>query len=394
MSRAGMSIVIEGVFYSAPRRAAIDDPSAPLARSSRAASASSAPDEIVARRIAHDATSLNCAIESATLARDMNRAREEALTRVGQTLCKKWTLDRLIATGGMAAVYAATHRNGKVVAVKILRSTFAKDAHVRERFLREGYVANRVNHPGAVSVLDDDATDDGAPFLVMELLEGESLQDWLRRTSRLTGGEVLALAEQTLEVLALAHDRQIVHRDIKPGNLFCTKEGVLKVLDFGIARVLDGKHLSTADGVVLGTAEYMAPEQAQGKPQLVDNRSDLYALGAVMFHALSGRYVHDFPTTQTRLVAAATTAARKTTDVLPRVPPLVAETIDRALCFEKEGRWPDARTMRSAVRAAFEVLRDTPNLGEPMVDPSEVISLDENPSLLITVSFTAESEKL
>src|SRR6185295_5196647 len=159
--------------------------------------------------------------------------------------------------GGMACVYAATHRNGMRGAVKLLHPEFALDEGTRARFLREGYVANRVAHPGAVQVLDDDATEDGTVFLVMELLEGEALRT--RAASRPGGKleiiEVLNIADQLLDVLAAAHARGIVHRDIKPDNLFWTRDGRLKVLDFGIARALEIEGLSggTKTGSVIGT---------------------------------------------------------------------------------------------------------------------------------------------
>src|SRR3954464_9741149 len=107
--------------------------------------------------------------------------RQQAMKRIGETLNNKWTIDRLVDVGGMAAVYQATHRNGKRVAIKMLHPFIAAHADVRERFLREGYVANQVDHPGAVSVLDDDMTADNAPFLVMELLEGDSLENWMNK---------------------------------------------------------------------------------------------------------------------------------------------------------------------------------------------------------------------
>src|SRR6188768_294610 len=117
--------------------------------------------------------------------------------RVGQILASKWHIDRLIDVGGMAAVYQATHRNGKKVAIKMLHPFIATNADVRERFLREGYVANQVDHPGAVSILDDDVTSDGAPFLVMELLEGESLEAWMAQSGEILPlGDVLAVADQ------------------------------------------------------------------------------------------------------------------------------------------------------------------------------------------------------
>src|SRR5262249_51465663 len=142
--------------------------------------------------------------------------RESALLRVGQTLNGKWHIDRLIDLGGMAAVYQATHRNGKRVAIKMLHPFIAMRADVRERFLREGYVANQVDHPGAVSILDDDVTPEGLPFLVMELLEGESLDAWMSRVGEvLPIPDVLAVADQVLDVLSAFHARDVIHRDIK-----------------------------------------------------------------------------------------------------------------------------------------------------------------------------------
>ena len=149
--------------------------------------------------------------------------RINAQKRVGETLANKWTIDKLIDIGGMAAVYQATHRNGKRVAIKMLHPFIATHPDVRERFLREGYVANQVDHPGAVSILDDDITTDGAPFLVMELLEGESVDAWMARSNEILPlGDVLAIADQTLDVLSAFHARNVIHRDIKPGYLFVT----------------------------------------------------------------------------------------------------------------------------------------------------------------------------
>src|SRR5688572_944312 len=178
--------------------------------------------------------------------------RASAEKRVGQLLNNKWTIDKLIDVGGMAAVYQATHRNGKRVAIKMLHPFIATHADVRERFLREGYVANQVDHPGAVSILDDDITADGAPFLVMELLEGESVDAWMARSNEvLPLGDVLAIADQTLDVLSAFHARNVIHRDIKPGNLYVTKTGIVKVLDFGLARLRDPRiaNAPTASGI-------------------------------------------------------------------------------------------------------------------------------------------------
>ena len=160
----------------------------------------------------------------------------QAHARLGLTLHEKYRLDRVLGIGGMATVYGATHRNGKQVALKLLHPELAANPEALRRFLREGYVANQVNHAGAVSVIDDDLTEQGWAFLVMELLSGMTVEQlWEKRQYSLHPAIVIALTIQILEVMVAAHDRGIVHRDLKPANLFVTDEGELKVLDFGIA---------------------------------------------------------------------------------------------------------------------------------------------------------------
>src|SRR3978361_204314 len=141
---------------------------------------------------------------------------ERANARLGSVLKGKWRLDAVIGIGGMAVVYAATHRNQSRVAIKMLHPEVALDAEVTQRFLREGYVANAVGHPGTVTVLDDDVTEDNAHFLVMELLVGQTLDSMLTfQPEGLPAREVLPLIDQLLDVLAMAHEKGIVHRDLK-----------------------------------------------------------------------------------------------------------------------------------------------------------------------------------
>ena len=280
-----------------------------------------------------------------------------ARAKVGQTLRGKWRLDTLIGAGGMATVYAATHRNGKRGAVKILHRELSADDNARTRFLQEGYAANKVDHPGAVSVLDDDTDDDGCVFLVMELLDGESADARARQRpgERLEIAEVAQLGEQLLDVLAAAHDKGIVHRDIKPENIFLTRDGGLKVLDFGIARVREVSGTAaaklTADGGPMGTPAFMPPEQALGNWNEVGPRTDIWAVGATMFTLLSGRCVHAAETMNQLLLAAMTKPAPPIASVVPGVPRALAEVIDRSLAFNAAKRWPDARAMQQALRA-------------------------------------------
>ena len=283
-----------------------------------------------------------------------------ARARVGMVLSGKWTLQALLGLGGMAAVYAATHRNGKRVAVKVLHPEFGRDEEIRKRFLQEGYAANTLEHEGAVSVLDDDVAPDGSAFIVMELLEGETLEArWEAAGRRLPVDEVLAAAEQLLDVLAAAHAKSVVHRDIKPDNLFWSRGRSLKVLDFGIAKVFEERPTrpsATRVGTIMGTPAFMAPEQARARWDEVDGRTDLWAVGATMFTLLSGRYVHEADNEREQLILSATRRAPPLASVEPSVPAMVAAIVDRALAFEREARWPDAMSMRAAVRIALDAL--------------------------------------
>lgn len=280
-----------------------------------------------------------------------------ARAKIGQILRGKWHLDSLLGAGGMATVYAATHRNGKRGAVKILHRELAADSNARTRFLQEGYAANKVGHTGAVSVLDDDEDDDGSVFLVMELLDGESADGRAQQRpgERLEVLEVATLAAQILDVLAAAHDKGIVHRDIKPDNIFLTRDGGLKVLDFGIARIREVQGTAsaklTANGGTMGTPAFMPPEQALGKWDEVGPRTDLWAVGATMFTLLSGKCVHSAETINQLLLAAMTKPAPLVSSVVPGIPKALAAVIDRSLAFDPRNRWPDARAMQHALRA-------------------------------------------
>jgi serine/threonine-protein kinase len=283
---------------------------------------------------------------------------ERARTRVGTTLNGKYRIHRLLGVGGMAAVYAATHRNNKRVAVKVLHAELSIHPGLRSRFMREGYVANAVDHPGAVAVLDDDVAEDGSAFLVMELLDGETLAEACDRLGgKLPIRAVLAVAYQVLEVLAAADAKRVVHRDIKPSNLFLTRSGHVKVLDFGVARVRSSSADSTTlSGLALGTPAFMAPEQALGRSEEIDGLTDLWALGATMFALLSGGPVHAASTPQEQMVLAATRGAPPLASVDREVPPAAAEIVDRALSFERSARWPSAQAMRDAVRDSYRAL--------------------------------------
>jgi serine/threonine-protein kinase len=286
---------------------------------------------------------------------------QEAQNRVGE-VARKWTLDRLIDVGGMASVFEATHRNGNKVAIKVMHRKYAENADAKERFLREGYVANKVGHDNAVTVLDDDQLDDGTPFIVMELLEGHPLEAYVRGDRRVSPAQALYVADQVLGVLASAHDNGIIHRDIKPGNVFITKDGTAKVLDFGLARVLDpGNDWSaTRTGTVIGTTSYMSPEQARGKREAIDHRTDIFAVGAMLFRCLTGHNLHAADNPMDRLLKAMTDEAPSLGKVMPEAPADLVQLVDKAMAFQKKDRWPDARAMQAALRKVYQDNTGTP----------------------------------
>jgi serine/threonine-protein kinase len=302
---------------------------------------------------------------------------------IGRVLRERWRIERRIARGGMGTVFAASHvNNGSKAAIKVLHQELARDSDTRSRFLQEGYAANQVNHPGVVRILDDDVTEDGLVYLVMELLEGELLeQRRIRMGGRLPLVEVYDVADQLLDVLAAAHDRGIVHRDIKPDNLFLTHQGRLKVLDFGFAQMKSGaRREQTATGFLLGTPGFMAPEQAMGNRKLIDAQTDIWAVGASLFLLITGQPCHEAESAAEMLFAAANVPVRSITTLDPHLPTKLAQAIDRALAFEKSKRWPDARAMQAALRAVpgRPPLREPPRRTLASIPPREEPTIVEH----------------
>ncbi|MFO0555054.1 MAG: serine/threonine-protein kinase [Polyangiaceae bacterium] len=273
--------------------------------------------------------------------------------RVGSTLRGKWRIDALLGVGGMAAVYAATHKIGRRDAIKILHPQVAVSKDLRARFEQEALAVGHLGHRGTVQVLDIDTTEDGAPFMVMELLEGESLGQRAHRLGAIPERELLELARTVLEVLEIAHERGIVHRDIKPDNLFVTTAGQVKVLDFGIAQMKQGgaSSVRTRTGAMLGTTAYMPPEQIVGGP--IDGRADLFAVGATLFRIIAQRRIHEATTDAELLVKMGTQSAPPLRSVAPHASEGLGRVVDHALAFAAERRYPSARAMREDVEAVL-----------------------------------------
>jgi eukaryotic-like serine/threonine-protein kinase len=210
-----------------------------------------------------------------------------------------YRVTRLIGEGGMGVVYVAEHASiGRRAAVKVLRPGLTEDVEITKRFFNEARAANAIRHPGIVEVFDSGTLPSGVAYLVMELLEGESLAARLRRLGRLELTEARAIGVQTASALGAAHAAGIVHRDLKPDNLFLVRDyrdvsgENVKVLDFGIAKLGIGTSRSvsvkTRTGSVTGTPAYMSPEQCRGTKE-VDHRTDIYALGVILYEMVAGR---------------------------------------------------------------------------------------------------------
>lgn len=287
-----------------------------------------------------------------------------ARDRVGTKIAGRWRLDELLGVGGTASVYAATHRKGKRVAIKILHPDLSANRAFKDRFLREGYVGNMIEHDGAVTVHDDDEASDGSAFLVMDLLDGENLEVRReRKGGRMPPLEVLSLMDDVLDTLRAAHQKGVVHRDVKPENLFLTSSGTVKLLDFGIAHINVPKDPSaTLAGVAMGTPAFMPPEQASARWSEVDAQSDIWSLGATMFTMLTGRYVHEGGTVNESLALAVTQDAPSLASIIPDMPEPMVEIVDRALKRDKTQRWASALEMQMAIRIAFRELQgDVPD---------------------------------
>lgn len=213
---------------------------------------------------------------------------------VGAVLNRRFRLVRLLGEGGMGAVYEADSPDGKR-AVKVLHEEFNKIDEVRRRFFAEAEATQNLRHPNIVSALESAVAEDGSPYIVMELLQGESLGDRLEGQQTLQAGEAWMVMNQVLPALTVAHAARIVHRDLKPDNVFLSKDAqgnvFVRILDFGIAKIMDaagGMGSKTKTGALIGTAGYMSPEQIKSAKS-VDHRTDLWAMGTMLFQMLTGQ---------------------------------------------------------------------------------------------------------
>jgi len=319
----------------------------------------------------------------------------------GMTVRDRYIILEKIGSGGMGTVYKARHRVfGELRALKLISAALVAEPLFLERFETEAKIARRLQHPNAVRVDDIDRTEDGRPFLVMEFVEGRSLRDVLEQDGPAsTGGalplaRVLRIGREVAAALAAAHRLGIVHRDIKPENILAirTPEGTetVKVFDFGIAKVRPGYNTSagstpTVAGTVLGTPQYMSPEQAEGSPgDSIDGRADLYSLGVVLYEAMTGRLPFQAETMQQWIRHHSGTVPRAPHDMRPDlgIPPAVSAIVMKALEKRREDRFADAEAMMAAIEMAEASLVAEAPAPAPMRTLTPAVTVIRTPSPL------------
>jgi serine/threonine-protein kinase len=291
------------------------------------------------------------------------------LLAAGRVLGGRYRLVEEVARGGMARVWVAEDPIlRRRVAVKILDPTLADDEHVRQRFRHEAIAAARLTHPGIVATYDT-GEDDGVAYIVMELVDGTTLRRLLDQRPRLPVGEVADIGAQVADALDHAHSRGLVHRDVKPGNVLVERDGRVKVTDFGIAKAAGSSELTRA-GAVVGTARYLAPEQVEGAP--VDARTDVYALGLVLYEMLCGQTPFNGDNEIANAVARLRADPVPVGVTRPEVPSAVQDVVGRALARDPDHRPASAGELRDALApfrrdsvsdlsASLDPLRSRPN---------------------------------
>jgi eukaryotic-like serine/threonine-protein kinase len=283
----------------------------------------------------------------------------------GTMLGGRYRLEERIASGGMGDVWRCVDDVlGRTVAVKVLLPSLLEEAGFTERFRAEARTMATINHPGVVDIYDYGSDPTVGAYLVMEYVEGDALSRTLARVGRLTPARTMALVAQAADALHAAHEKGVVHRDVKPGNLLVRPNGTLVLTDFGIARSAGAAQL-TAAGSVLGTATYISPEQAMGEQATA--LSDIYALGVVAYQCLAGRR----PFEGENPLEIAMRHVREAPPPLPAdIPPQVRAIVDRAMAKDPAARWPTAAAFAGvARRCAAELAAVAPRPVTPGVPP-------------------------
>lgn len=321
-----------------------------------------------------------CPADGASLRADQTVAVVSSDPLCGLVLDEKYRLDARLGEGGMGTVYRAAHLLiDRPVAVKLLHPRFVEDEAAQQRFRREARAAGRLQHPNAVTVTDFGSTADGYVYLVMELLEGRTLRDVLSTEAPLTAGHAVGLMSQIAAAVEAAHEAGVIHRDLKPGNIFVVQRKgsppVLKVLDFGIAKLAaesldesDAKNL-TQTGVMIGTPRYMSPEQCDGEK--LTPASDVYSLGIILYEMLTGTTPFNGPTPLAVALQHSSKPPRPPRELMPSIPVEFEQVVLHALAKSPAERPGDAGEFRRELLETARGLGLEHNLTAPPVPPAQ-----------------------
>ena len=275
----------------------------------------------------------------------------------GTVLNETYRVERIIGEGGMGRVYEARHARiaQKQVAVKVLHRQFASDREALARFQREAEAAASISHPNVVAVLDVDRTPNGMPYMVCEYLQGIDLAEYIKRVGTLDLATAVHVARQLCDGLAAAHARGVIHRDLKPQNVFLVGDfttsvpvrPLVKIVDFGLSRILHADAQLTQAGIIMGTPAYMPPEQALGHK--ADHRADVYGVGACLYKALSGHAPYERDTPHAAVIAVMTTEPPRVRALDPSIPAQAELVIERAMARDPAQRYADTQELARAL---------------------------------------------
>ncbi len=283
------------------------------------------------------------------------------MSLVGKTIDERYEVRGILGEGGMGLVYEGRHIGlGRKVAIKVLHAEFQDEDHASQRFMQEAQIAGSLGHPNICDVTDIGVTEDDLPYMVMPLLEGQTLAEAMEACDEgFPAARAVDIVSQVLSALQPAHEAGIVHRDLKPENIFLTRAGdrqdFVKVLDFGISKIVGGSSSSlkqlTSTGMVVGTPYYMAPEQASGEKDL-DPRVDIYAVGALLYELLTGRTPHLADNYNEIIVKIVNQTPPRPREVQPDLPASLEAVVWKALSKDREARYASVSEFRQALQDA------------------------------------------
>jgi predicted Ser/Thr protein kinase len=305
---------------------------------------------------------------------------DQQTLRVGEEVSQTYRVVRRIGEGGMGEVYEVRHlRLSGRYALKVVSADGPKTADGFRRFQREAEVTSQLRHPNIVQVVDFSRLPDGAPYLVMEYLDGQELASVIAREGRFSPARVVSYAKQIAAGLAAAHEKGIVHRDLKPQNLFVLEVightgELVKIVDFGISKVKDASTHLTRPAAIIGTVHYMSPEQARGLVDEIDGRTDQFALAAIVYELLLGKMAFPgeaMPSILYKVVNEEPFALRP--EGTGSLPPAVADVLRRGLAKSKDARYPSVLDFADALEQAFlDGASTVPRIAAMLLDPPRV----------------------